>query len=500
MIPYVSESRFLGVKCIPGTDIHRLKVRIFEGSSPSVKAKAEEEPDSCRRQLQSTSASVSMSKRRPTTNTARSCLVSNLMGCDNDRDNDDSNDEEDRMIMGLDDESDNQDNYKDKLCDEKTPLERYIMKSEEKIDEQESVIRQLRDKIEDIETKLERAKSNPLDGNICRNCHLRLGHTSRNCELDKCSSVFKCGLEKNHPGELKLKEMRLQLKKHESKLKQLTEELRNRKHAVDNAKDKKHVRIESDLLQANRAAYMVNGNQNWSLLRKHVYLVQEYCKKYLGGKIPAKQDFGGILDKALTDDDSRNEQFYSRSKSSKRQKHENPARSSLERRGIEFLSSKFISSGSSSSDADDKNKGSQLLYTAPSSQQEEAEQLTIVVRESLHKAEPQTLVSANTHLPYSTPQLPYVQTGVHSPMAYGPYANMFTQMPSLPMVYPFTASAYSPMATTYPQMTTDIVAQQVCTTTTSSSSKPESTIIPSEDGSEDDAAATILLNLSSRRN
>ncbi len=41
------------------------------------------------------------------TNTARSCLVSNFMGCDNDRDNDDSNDEEDRMIMGLDDESDN---------------------------------------------------------------------------------------------------------------------------------------------------------------------------------------------------------------------------------------------------------------------------------------------------------------------------------------------------------------------------------------------------------
>jgi hypothetical protein len=53
--------------------------------------------------------------------------------------------------------------------------------------------------------------------------------------------------------------MRLQLKKHESKLKQLTEELCNRKHAVDNAKDKKHVRIESDLLQANRAAYTVNA-------------------------------------------------------------------------------------------------------------------------------------------------------------------------------------------------------------------------------------------------
>ena len=44
-----------GLKCISGTDIHRLKVRIFEGSSPSVKtAKAQEGHDSCSRQQQST--------------------------------------------------------------------------------------------------------------------------------------------------------------------------------------------------------------------------------------------------------------------------------------------------------------------------------------------------------------------------------------------------------------------------------------------------------------
>ena len=142
---------------------------------------------------------------------------------------------------------------------------------------------------------------------------------------------------KNHPGELTLMEMRLQLKKHESKLKQLTEELRNRKHAVDNAKDKQHVRIESYLLQTNRAAYMINGNQNWSLLRKHVYIVQQYCKKNLRGKIPGRQDIARILDKGLTEDNSKNNQFYSRSKqSSMKRKHENPSQSLLKRRGIEF--------------------------------------------------------------------------------------------------------------------------------------------------------------------
>ena len=34
-----------GVKCIPGTDIHRLNVRLFEVSSPSVKSKAGQVPD-----------------------------------------------------------------------------------------------------------------------------------------------------------------------------------------------------------------------------------------------------------------------------------------------------------------------------------------------------------------------------------------------------------------------------------------------------------------------
>jgi hypothetical protein len=40
----------------------------------------------------------------------------------------------------------------------------------------------------------------------------------------------------------------------------------------------------------------------------------------------------------------------------------------------------------------------------------------LAMRESLHKAEPQTLVSANMNLP-STPQVTYIPTGIDSPMA-----------------------------------------------------------------------------------
>ena len=178
--------------------------------------------------------------------------------------------------------------------------------------------------------------------------------------------------------------MRLQLKKHESKLKQLREELRNRKNAVDNAKDKQHVRIENDLLQTNREAYMF-GNQNWLLLQKHVFLVQQYCQKYW--EIPAKQDIQHILDKALTEGGFRNDQFYNTSKqNSKKDK-----------------TSSSDNSSACSFDANDKKICSQLLNAALCSEQEETKQLAIAMREGLHEAQQQTsqqtLVSANMNFP-----------------------------------------------------------------------------------------------------
>ena len=140
----------------------------------------------------------------------------------------------------------------------------------------------------------------------------------------------------------------------------------------------------------------------------------------------------------------------------------------LERRGIEFPTTRPDNSSTSSFDANDEKKRSKLLYTASCSELEESEQLAIVMRESLHEAEHQTshqtLVSANTNLPFATP----------SPMAYAPYGNLYTPMHSLPTVYRFAESAYAPMAIPYPPSNTDIVSQ-VSTSTASISRTPEST-------------------------
>ena len=149
------------------------------------------------------------------------------------------------------------------------------------------------------------------------------------------------------------------------------------KSAVERMKDKVQNCIESDLLEVNKAAYPVNGTKNWSLLRKYVYLVEEYCKKNFRGKIPGKQDVENILEKALTDNNSGSLAF-SRSKQSGSRKRENPAKPSLERYGIQFPRSKHACSSSS-----DGAISSQIFYTAPRSKGEQAEQLTMVIWESL---------------------------------------------------------------------------------------------------------------------
>ncbi len=83
-----------------------------------------------------------------------------------------------------------------------TPLQRYIHKAKRDIDEKKDALYKLEMDERDTQRKLLLVRSRAEDGNRCRNCHLWLGHTARSCDFDKCQSVFKCGEEKLHPGEI----------------------------------------------------------------------------------------------------------------------------------------------------------------------------------------------------------------------------------------------------------------------------------------------------------
>ena len=283
-----------------------------------------------------------------------------------------TNDQKFGKISALCAQTKSQDNTK---SNQQTPLERYISKTEDQIDKKQETIERLQNKENEILAKLERVKSDPRDGNICRNCHLRLGHSARTCQFGRCASVFKCGEEKFHSGEINMKELRTQIKKNESELSKLRSELDNKRIASETMNEKVTNRIESELFQANREHYLLNGNENWSLLRKHVYLVEQYSKKHFGGKIPAKKDVTAVLEKAL---DSSHDELgcttMSRPKQT-RNREDNPAKFTLEMRGIKFPRQ---SSQDCRGETEEVSKPSTILYTAPKDENEEAEQLAIV--------------------------------------------------------------------------------------------------------------------------
>ena len=81
------------------------------------------------------------------------------------------------------------------------------------MEQKRSALLDVEGKEQEVQRKLLRVKSNHSNGNMCRNCHLRLKHIARNCEYEKCISVFRWSGEKLHPGEIDSRGTRLTIQK-----------------------------------------------------------------------------------------------------------------------------------------------------------------------------------------------------------------------------------------------------------------------------------------------
>ena len=84
----------------------------------------------------------------------------------------------------------------DKQC--KTPLTRYIEKTECDLAAEEESLNVLYAECDSITKRIEKVKNHQLQGNLCSKCHLRLGHTARNYNYGSYNSVFCCGEQKFH--------------------------------------------------------------------------------------------------------------------------------------------------------------------------------------------------------------------------------------------------------------------------------------------------------------
>ena len=326
----------LSSKTIPGTNIRRLKLKLFEGSSPTRRSTEKDNADGRRHALQGDVKAGEKAGGATSVSTEEPC--SSITGKNFSITNKD--------ILNLNPESKQFDEYSDANNNDsednfdhdvnyegKTPLERYVLITETQITDKGALIAKLKQKKRYCK-RINRVKTGPSNGNICRNCHFRLGHRARKCTMRQCTSVFKCGEEKYHVGETKIRELRSQIRKHEMELKKLMTELENKQSAINASKNSVSSKIESELFRFKKTDYILNGNKNWSLLRKLVYAIEQYCKQHFGGRLPARHDIFKILANALADNYS--SLSYHRSKESLQRKCENPFKSQPQSVGVQF--------------------------------------------------------------------------------------------------------------------------------------------------------------------
>ena len=132
-----------------------------------------------------------------------------------------------------------------------TPVERFIAKTEKNIEEKDKMIQGLKMEELNIKGRISAAKrGNVGNGTLCRNCHMPLGHNARNCTFDKCGSVYECGEEKLHSGEVNVKQIAQTLEKLSNEKDKLNAELESRKSAAENVHDSIINRLENSLLEA----------------------------------------------------------------------------------------------------------------------------------------------------------------------------------------------------------------------------------------------------------
>ena len=84
----------------------------------------------------------------------------------------------------------------------------------------------------------------------------------------------------------KLIKITTKIARHQSVKTKLEAELQKKNKAVENVRLSIVNRLKNEIIPMDKDLYISNGVKNWRLLRKHLFLLESYCKKNLNGKIP----------------------------------------------------------------------------------------------------------------------------------------------------------------------------------------------------------------------
>ena len=184
-----------------------------------------------------------------------------------------------------------------------SPVDRMLARKLENIETATKELENVTAQKENFERELSQAvllNSGTLS--VCGKCHLKLGHTRRNCDGEDCTSVMLCGILDRHPQEKSTRRSLAQkMIKCESQLANLQSDYNNKLQAYKSVEDSFARKIETDIIASNPAKYISNGVKNWALLNKHVALLQKKCN----GKLPPRQTVTRLLDEAVREHEMR---------------------------------------------------------------------------------------------------------------------------------------------------------------------------------------------------
>ena len=219
-----------------------------------------------------------------------------------------------------------------------TPVQRFLRHKRDTIGELQSNLEQKRARLSGMRNSIylvQEQNTNKQSNSSCGNCHLRLGHTRRNCTFSPCRSVYSCGLLEKHPDEKKsmsaLQNETSQLEKKIQKLQAEYDSYVKVKTSSDHSKTKQ---IEDKLVAENPSRYInANGAKNWMLLNKDVAILEKKLHVNKAG-LPDRKSMMRMLQES-----TKEFSFFGNTTTSKKKENENPKRPTLEAHGINFPTS-----------------------------------------------------------------------------------------------------------------------------------------------------------------
>jgi hypothetical protein len=162
-----------------------------------------------------------------------------------------------------------------------TPVQRLFRKRDADIKNTRDNVQEKKTELQCLDDAIARAKrQNCGNRMMCGNCHLRTGHTRRNCTFDSCNSARSCGdIDKHCDEKARRRKLTSEIASLETHLKSTIDVQHSSKKTHEKLEESFAARIEQDIIDTNPNLYIQNGIKNWSLIHNTLLYWKTYARE-----------------------------------------------------------------------------------------------------------------------------------------------------------------------------------------------------------------------------